>query len=417
MRMKNGNRITGRNHVGASHDKSQGKGMEQNRKKYVTTWGNAISIADRRPENYARDLTLRYPVRPMFDGDKLKITLDNFCGTEPVTVSHVYVADSADSGREIVEETSTPVTFGNGSRSVTIQAGEAAVSDEICFPVKRGNDMSVSLYLGEDPQRRDAVLITGPLSKGYYAVGDYAQSGRLPLELTRNTNWFYFLSNVEINTESTNRAVICYGDSITSQAWPDYLTLRLFQEKIEHTSIVRRAASGTRILRQYDNITYDSYGLKGSVRFPREAKVSGADTIIIQHGINDIIHPVGVEVNPFRPWSDLPTADDLIQGLQQYVSQAKEYGLDVYIGTLLPIYGWRTYEPFRDELRCAVNEWIRHTSEIKGCIDFDEALCDGTNPAAFAPDYDSGDHLHPSEKAYERMAAVVPEILLNNKEM
>lgn len=386
--------------------------MEQKNKKYVTTWGNAISIADRRPENYAKDLTLRYPVRPMFDGDRLKITLDNFCGTEPVTISHVYVADSVDGGREIAEETNTPVTFENGSRSVTIPAGEAVVSDEISFDVKRGNDISVSFYLGEFTLMRSAVLITGPLSKGFYAVGDYAQSGVLPMDFTRNTNWFYFLSNVEIYTENTNRAVICYGDSITSQAWPDYLTLRLFDEKIEHTSIVRRAASGTRILRQYDNITYDSYGLKGETRFPREAKVSGADTIIIQHGINDIIHPVGVEVNPFRPWSDLPTADEMITGLKKYVEWAKEYGLEVYIGTLLPIYGWRTYEPFRDELRCAVNEWIRTTPDIKGCIDFDKALCDSTNPAAFAEGYDSGDHLHPSGKAYERMAAEVPEALL-----
>lgn len=387
-------------------------GMEENRKKYVTTWGNAISIADRRPENYAKDLTLRYPVRPMFDGEKIKITLDNFCGTEPVTISHIYVADSVDGGREIAEQSSTPVTFDNGSRSVTIPAGEAAVSDEIYFPVRRGNDITVSFYLGGFTQMRSAVLITGPLSKGYYTVGDYAQSAKLPLDLTRNTNWFYFLSNVEIETDSTNRAVICYGDSITSQSWPDYLTLRLFSENIAHTAIVRRAASGTRILRQYDNITYDSYGLKGEIRFPREAQVSGADTVIIQHGINDIIHPVGVEVNPFRPWSDLPTADDLIQGLQRYIAQAKTYGLQVYIGTLLPIYGWRTYEPFRDELRCAVNAWIRTTSEIQGCIDFDRALCSGDNPAAFGEGYDSGDHLHPSEKAYERMAAEVPKSLL-----
>ena len=385
-------------------------------KKYVTTWGNAISVADRKPENYAKDLTLRYPIRPMFDGEQLKITLDNFCGTEPVTISSAYVADSADAGREIVEESSTPVTFDNGSRCVTIPPGEAVVSDAVRFSVRRGNDISVSFYLGEYAQMRSAVLITGPLSKGYYSVGDHVRSGKLPLDLTRNTNWFYFLSNVEIETEDTNRAVICYGDSITSQAWPDYLTLRLFQQDITHTAIVRRAASGTRILRQYDNITYDSYGLKGAVRFPREAKVSGADTVFIQLGINDIIHPVGVEVNPFRPWSDLPTADELIAGLRQYVRQAKEYGLDVYIGTLLPIYGWRTYEPFRDELRCAVNEWIRQTPEIKGCIDFDEALRDSANPAAFARDYDSGDHLHPSERAYERMAAEVPEILLRHKE-
>ena len=385
-------------------------------KKYVTTWGNAVSIADRRPENYAKNLTLRYPIRPMFDGDRLKLTFDNFCGTEPVTISRIYVADSADSGRGIVEETNTQVTFDNGCGSVTIPAGEAAVSDAVCFPVRRGNDISVSMYFEEFTLMRSAVLITGPLSKGYYAVGDHAQRGMLPLELTRNTNWFYFLSNVEIETEGADRAVVCYGDSITSQAWPDYLTLRLFQEDIAHTAIVRRAASGTRILRQYDNITYESYGLKGSIRLPREARVSGADTVIIQHGINDIIHPVGVEVNPFRPWSDLPTADDLIRGLQQYICQAREYGLAVYIGTLLPIYGWRTYEPFRDELRCAVNEWIRRTPEIDGCIDFDRALCDSVNPAAFAQGYDSGDHLHPSDSAYERMAAEVPEILLRHKE-
>lgn len=390
--------------------------MEQSMKKYVTTWGNAISIADRKPENYAKDLTLRYPIRPMFDGERLKITLDNFCGTEPVTVSHICVADSADSARQIVADTSVPVTFDNGSRSVTIPAGEAAVSDAVSFPVRRGNDICVSFYLGEYVQMRSAVLITGPLSKGYYTVGDYAQSSQLPLDLTRNTNWFYFLSNVEIETACDNRAVVCYGDSITSQAWPDYLTLRLFQEEIGHTAIVRRAASGTRILRQYDNITYDSYGLKGEIRFPRELKVSGADTVIIQHGINDIIHPVGVEVNPFRPWSDLPTAEQLIEGLQKYVRQARQYGLSVYMGTLLPICGWRTYEPFRDALRCAVNAWIRQTTEIDGVIDFDRALCDSTNPAAFAQEYDSGDHLHPSEKAYARMAAEVPEILLRHKE-
>ena len=120
-------------------------------------------------------------------------------------------------------------------------------------------------------------------------------------------------------------------------------------------------------------------------------------------------------MNPFRPWSDLPTADELIAGLKRYVAWAKEYGLTVYMGTLLPIYGWRTYADFRDELRCAVNEWIRTTPEIEGCIDFDKALRDHANPAAFAEGYDSGDHLHPSLKAYERMAAEVPLALLRGQ--
>ena len=381
-------------------------------KKFVSMWGNAISIADRKPENYAKNLTLRYPIHPAFDGDKLKITLDNFCGTENVTISEVYVATAkAQGSKEIVEETVVPVTFG-GKQSVTIPQKEAVVSDEIPFAVKKGTDISVSIYLADFTQMRSAVLITGPLSKGFYSVGNFAAKQVLPLELTRNTNWFYFLSNIEVLTEKENRSIICYGDSITSQAWPDYLALRVEAEKKGHTAIVRRAASGTRILRQYDNITYDSYGLKGAIRFPREAKVSGADTVIIQHGINDIIHPVGVEVNPFRPWSDLPTAKEMIEGLTSYIEIARDYGLKVYMGTLLPIYGWRTYEPFRNDLRNEVNEWIRTTDKIDGCIDFDKAVRALDKPEAFAEGYDSGDHLHPSDLAYRKMAEVVPDALL-----
>lgn len=381
-------------------------------KKYVSMWGNAISIADRRPENYAKNLTLRYPIHPVFDGDKIKITLDNFCGTEDVTISEVFLAQNQKNGsKEIKKETVTAVTFG-GNTSVTIAKGEAVVSDEIPFEVSKGHDISVSIYLGDFTEMRSAVLITGPLSKGYYSVGNHAAEEELPLNDTRSTNWFYFLSNIEIHTDADNRAVICYGDSITSQAWPDYLTLRVEKNADNKTAIVRRAASGTRILRQYDNITYDSYGLKGSIRFPREALVSGADTVIIQQGINDIIHPVGVEVNPFRPWSDLPTAEEMIEGYRMYIEKAREYGLKVYMGTLLPIYGWRTYEPFRDDLRNALNDWMRTTKEIDGVIDFDMAVRDRVNPAAFADGFDSGDHLHPSKKAYQRMAETVPGCIL-----
>lgn len=382
--------------------------MEQNTK-WVTAWGNAISIADRRPENYARNLTLRYPVKMLLNGSAIRITLDNFCGTEAVRIEDVYVA-TAKEGNQINEKSSRQVTFG-GSKGVVISNGERVVSDEISFSVEKGMDIAVSIYLKDFTEMRSAVLITGPLSKGYYSVGEHLQTQVLPLNDTRKTEWFYFLSDIEVLTEEKNHAIVCYGDSITAQAWPDYLAQRVLGMDKVTASVVRKAASGTRILRQYDNITYDSYGLKGAVRFPRELQVSGADTVIIQHGINDIIHPVGVEVNPFRPWSDLPTSDDLIQGLQAYIEKAREYNLKVYMGTLLPIYGWRTYEPFREELKNEVNEWIRSTTEIDGCIDFDKAVRDDANPFAFGPGFDSGDHLHPSLKAYERMASIVPQDL------
>ena len=131
--------------------------------------------------------------------------------------------------------------------------------------------------------------------------------------------------------------------------------------------------------------------------------MSGADSVIIQQGINDIIHPVGTEINPFRPMSDLPSVEELCRGIDYYINKAKARGLKVYLGTLLPIYGWRTYAPFREEMRNAFNEWIRGRKDCT-LIDFDALLRDKRNPSAFAQGYDSGDHLHPSEEAYKKMA-------------
>ncbi len=384
--------------------------MSENSMKWVGAWGNAISVSERRPENYAKNLTLRYPVKMMIDGSALRITIDNFCGNEAVTLNCATCAVSA--GNDVILcDTLKKITFG-GNESVTVPKGERIVSDPVEFPVKKGEDIAVSLYFSDFTEMRSGVLITGPLSKGYFAVGNQTEEAELEMNTSKRTNWFYFLSDIEVLTTEEKRSVICFGDSITAQAWPDYLIQRTLEIGDGSTAVIRKAASGTRILRQYDNITYDSYGIKGDVRFPRETLVSGADTVIIQHGINDIIHPVGTEVNKFRPWSDMPTAQEMIDGLRFYLEKAKEYGLKAYLGTLIPIKGWRTYADFREELRCEVNEWMRKTNEADGCIDFDRAVCDPACPESFAEGYDSGDHLHPSQSAYKRMAEEIPDFLL-----
>lgn len=363
--------------------------------KWVACWGNATSITDQKEAMYAKNITLRYPIRMVFDGCALRLHFSNLTGTEPVTLSKVYIEQ-------------TTVTFG-GEKSVLIEPGKEVTSDEIAYEVKAGTDVNVSVYLGEITQMNAGVLITGPLSKGQYAYGDHALEEELPADDTRNTNWFYFLNTVDVLTKAENHAFICYGDSITAQSWPDDLAIRLWNEGIRNVAIIRRAVSGTRILRQYDCITYAAYGLKGATRFPIEMEAAGADAVLIQHGINDIIHPVGVEVNQFRPWSDMPTSADLIAGVEDiYIRYAKEKGYKVYGGTLLPIYGWRTYAPFREEIKNEFNHWIRTTDKFDGYVDFEEAVRDENHPEAFAEGNDSGDHLHPSEKAYEIMAGAIP---------
>lgn len=374
--------------------------------KWVALWGNATSITDRTESIYAKDITLRYPINICFSGSKLRFRFSNLTGTEPVKITRAFINYK---GKNLL------ITK-NNSEEISINPGCEVESDEVNIIVSKGDSMNISMYLADYTQMNAGTFISGPLSKGFYAYGDYAEADELPLDKTRKTNWFYFLNTIDVFTESKNYALVCFGDSITAQSWPDYLTLRTQKEHFENVSIIRRAVSGTRILRQYDCITYQAYGLKGATRFPIELNVAGAEAVIIQHGINDIIHPVGVEVNPFRPWSDMPTCADLIKGVQEfYIAYARKLGLKVWSGTLLPILGWRTYNPDRDLLRNEFNDWLRTSKDFDGCVDFDLAVRDKDNVLSFADGFDSGDHLHPSEIAYNAMAMAVPESLLTLK--
>ena len=369
---------------------------------WVSVWGNAVSVAENRPERYAKDITIRYPIHIPFSGSAVRLTFDNYCGTEPITLNKTTVFYG---GRFY------PVYF-DGNREVTIPAGERAVSDALEVHLNEGELIQVSFYLKDFTLMRSVVYACGPLSEGMYANGDETENAKIDILTSRKTHLFYFLSNVSVLTEEANRAIVCYGDSITAQNWPDELALRCFTEGYGNTAIIRRATSGSRILRQYDCLTYESYGLSGENRFAHEVPTDGADTVIIQQGINDIIHPVGEDVNVFRPMSDLPTVEQLIEGLKTYIAKARSFGYKVYVGTLLPMGGWRTDAPFRQEMRHAYNEFIRTTDLIDGCIDFDKALRDPVNPDCFWPEYDSGDHLHPSPKGYKRMAMEIPAALL-----
>ena len=90
-------------------------------KKWVSVWGNAVSVAENRPERYAKDITIRYPINIPFAGSALRLTFDNYCGTESITMSKITVFYGG---------MFYPVAV-NGVRDVTIPAGEKVVTDQI----------------------------------------------------------------------------------------------------------------------------------------------------------------------------------------------------------------------------------------------------------------------------------------------
>ena len=173
---------------------------------WASVWGNAVSVAENRPERYAKNITIRYPINIPFSGTALRLTFDNYCGTEPITLTKTTVFY----GGEFY-----PVHF-NGERSVTIGAGETAVSDPLEVAITAGEMVQVSFYLGDFTLMRSVVYTCGPLSEGLYANGDETENPHISLETSRPTHLNYFLSNVSVLTSKENRTVVCYGDSITT---------------------------------------------------------------------------------------------------------------------------------------------------------------------------------------------------------
>ena len=367
--------------------------------KWVTMWGNAQSKVLPAPATYAKDITLRYPIFVPFDGKKLRITLDNFCVDEEINIEAVAI--SKGNSLSDLQGAVTYLTF-NGKRSVKILPHQDAKSDEINYELKSDEYLIINIYLKDYVNLTGGVDVIGPLSKGYFAYGNQIENNKLDIKTSKSTSWVYFLSNVDIYTDDINKAIICYGDSITSQDWPGYLQLALREKGKKNIAVIRKAVSGTRILREYDCITYQSYGLKGKNRFLHEvSSVVGADMIIVQQGINDIIHPVGENINIFRPMSDLPTALELLDGIKYYKDESDKLGLKFFVGTLLPIYNWRTYAEFREKLKNEFNSLLMDNYNV---IDFNREIGEILGGSwHFKDGCDSGDHLHPSKLAYKMM--------------
>jgi lysophospholipase L1-like esterase len=367
---------------------------------WVGTWGAGAGgpplAAKRQPLS---NQTLRLIVHTSIGGSRVRIRLSNEMGDTPLTIGAAHIALRAN-GAGIDAATDRPLTF-SGSTSITIAPGAPVLSDPVDLKLPAQSDLAVSVYL---PGQVGVATVHATASQANYVSqpGNFTGAASLPTQGTIHS-WPFL---TEVDVDGGAGAIVTFGDSITdgtrstsdtNTRWPDFLARRLQAlGSSGQLGVVNRGISGNRLLS--DAGAGSLSGRNGLERFDRDVlATAGVRYVTVLLGINDIGHSKESPVN----------AVDLIAGYRQLISRAHEKGIAILGATLTPVGGSKYETPENEELRRAVNHWIRTSGELDGVIEFDMATRDPQHPERFLPAYDSGDHLHPNSVGYEAMGNAV----------
>jgi len=373
--------------------------LAQEAHRWVGTWaaspmGASVNFGQPSPAN----TTYRNVVRISAGGATVRVELSNEFGTRPLTIGSAHIALSGGAGS--IQLASDHVLTFDGQPSVIIPPGAPMFSDPIPMQLPALASLAVSVYLPDQPIGETTChqegMTTTWITEGNNTAAETVANAR-------TISSFCFVKAIDVTTsDATAAAIVCLGDSITDGAhstpntnhrWPDILAARLQADpKTAHLSVLNEGIGGNRLLN-------DLAGANALARFDRDVLAqSGVKYVILLEGINDIGHTA----MPRDP-SDVITVPELILAYTQIAAQAHAHGLKIYAATLTPYVGARYASPKGEEMREAVNQWIRTSGVFDGVIDFDKAVQDPGNVKIFAAAYDSGDHLHPDDAGYEKM--------------
>lgn len=393
----------------ANHEANSGA-----RSPWVATWGAAMLPVNSWDAPDFTGKTLREVVHSSVGGGQVRVWLSNRFGSQPLYVgaAHIAITSSQTSGVNkdgttnqsgIQAGSDRTLTF-HGGGSVTIPAGAAIVSDPVSLKVPPLTDLSVSIYL----PRHTLGLTTQDSSQqiSYIATGNQTSAAGLASKSWTESPW-YFLSEIDVYAPGSS-AVVTLGDSITVGAystlngncrWPDDLAVRLAKDpgtrRAGVLGVVNAGIDGSRVL-------LNGYGPNALARLNWDVLTrSGVRYLIVLEGINDL----NLREKNHQSYDDL--LEPLETGFAQMVTQAHQHGIRVFGGTLLPYKNSRYYSPAGDQVREAVNNWIRTSGTFDGVIDFEKAVRDPQHPSMLAAQYDSGDHGHPNDAGYQAMANII----------
>lgn len=369
---------------------------------WVGSWSNSpVTALSQAPP--VENATLRAVVRGTAGGDHVRIRVSNFYGTTPLHVGAAHVA-LRDSGSTVKAGTDRVLTF-SGQPSLTVAPGAVALSDPTALSIPPHADIAVSLFFPEaTPVKR--TIHFNAVEDAWVVPGD--ATGHARLEDSKSLKYAYFLVGVDVTGAGNRGTIVALGDSITdggSLRWPALLSERLHSQK-RYYGVLNQGIAGNRILSHSDEGLGAIFGINALARLERDVlSQPGVKYLILYEGINDIGH-AGVMGNVAPP----TTPQQIIAGMRQIITRARQLGIKVYGATLAPFEGTVIrgyYSPEKEATRQAVNQWIRTGKEFDGYFDFDKALQDPTHPTRLKPEYDTGDHLHPNDAGEKAMSQAI----------
>ena len=359
------------------------------------------------PTNF-NDQTVRMIVHTSIGGRRARVTLTNAYGTTPLKIGAAHVALRGKESETVAG--SDRVLMFNGKPTTTIPQGAQMMSDPIDLNVPSLGDLAVSVYIAAEsgpPTNHGTGLHTTYIAKGNVA-------GERVLNETTTTRSYYFISAIEVMAPADTGALVAFGDSITDGAtstndtdrsWPSVLANRLITTpNAPKLSVVNQGISGNRLL-------VDGAGVNALARFDRDVlSMSGVKWLIVMEGINDIGNTLSGN------GSQTPvTADELIGAMKQMIDRAHTHQIKVIGATLTPYECAAYYSEKGEEVRQAVNRWIRSGGAFDEVLDFDKVTQDSSKPKSFKPTFNNGDHLHPNDAGYKAMADSIDLKIFNGK--
>lgn len=368
---------------------------------HAAHWSRSWAAAPQTPlaEKPIPDLKnaiVKQTVRLSSGGSRLRLRVSNEMSQSPLRIDNVSVVAIDRNGRAL-SGAAVPIEFG-GRPTVMIPRGAPLLSDPVSLSLPPLSRLSISIHFPEGTPSPsvhvDAAATTVIMS---------AERGAKSTPLEQRI----LLTAVDVDSGDAARTIVTFGDSITDAGlattdadtrWPDVLAERLQKAGMTSIGVANVGIAGTRVL---------SNGFNALERFDRDALSAPAVShIIVLEGINDIRGAW----RDNRP--DSLSANDLIDGYRQLIIRAHDRGVKIIFGTVLPCKGTSYWSEWGEQVRLAVNAWIRDNHESDGFVDFDRAVRDPADPASLIKAYDSGDKLHPNDAGLKKMAESVDLALL-----